>query len=98
MGIQKSLDANISLVHFITLACLVWTWTRKDNTPSSGLTTILGLVLAGACYKGVLVSSASHYLQLGSWVTLFQDAMMSLCLGLISLQIYIGVTGNTEKY
>merc|ERR1719461_2140489 len=36
--IQKSLDANISLVHFLTLACLVWTWTRKDTANSSGLT------------------------------------------------------------
>jgi len=96
--IQKSLDANISLVHFITLACLVWTWTRKDNTPSSGLTTVLTLVLGVACYKGVLVSCASHYLQLGSWVTLLQDALMSTCLGLISLQIYIGVTNNSDKY
>jgi len=96
--IQKSLDANISLVHFITLACLVWTWTRKDNTPSSGLTTVLTLVLGVACYKGVLVSCASHYLQLGSWVTLLQDALMSTCLGLISLQIYIGVTNSSDKY
>ena len=34
--IQKALDANISLAHFITLACLVWTWTRKDAAHSSG--------------------------------------------------------------
>merc|ERR1719219_1532983 len=46
--IQKSLEANISLVHFITLACLVWTWTRKESNQSSGLTGVLSLVLAVA--------------------------------------------------
>jgi len=96
--IQKSLDANISLVHFITLACLVWTWTRKDTAQSSGLTGVLSLVLAVACYKGVLVSAASHYLQLGTWTTLAQDGVASFCLGLVSLQIYLGVTNNNEKY
>jgi len=96
--IQKSLDANISLVHFLTLACLVWTWTRKDTANSSGLTGVLTLVLCVACYKGVLVSAASHYLQLGTWTTLAQDGLASFCLGLLSLQIYLGVTNNSEKY
>merc|ERR1711872_309253 len=96
--IQKSLEANISLVHFITLACLVWTWTRKDSTQSSGLTGVLSLVLAIACYKGVILGAASHYLQLGTWTTLIQDGLASFCLGLICLQIYIGVTNNSDKY
>merc|ERR1719474_661500 len=90
--IQKSLEAIISL------ACLVWTWTRKDSTQSSGLTGVLSLVLAIACYKGVLVSCANHYLQLGTWTTLIQDGLASFCLGLICLQIYIGVTNNSDKY
>ncbi len=33
---QKSLDANISLVHCITLACLVWLWSRKESSQSTG--------------------------------------------------------------
>merc|ERR1719266_1775917 len=39
---QKSFDANIDLVHFLTLACLVWLWMRREvsgfgnNTRSSG--------------------------------------------------------------
>ena len=36
------------------------------------LTGVLTLVLCVACYKGVLVSAASHYLQLGTWTTLAQ--------------------------
>merc|ERR1711872_833388 len=96
--IQKSFEANISLLHFITVATLVWMWTKKDSTQSSGLTGVLSLVLAIACYKGVLVSCASHYLQLGTWTTLIQDGLASFCLGLICLQIYIGVTNNSDKY
>merc|ERR1719495_365019 len=96
--IQKALDANISLVHFITLACLVWVWTRKESAQSAGLTGVLSLVLGVACYKGLLVSCASHYLQLGTWTTLIQDGVATFCLGLVSLQIYIGVTNNNEKY
>merc|ERR1712112_374073 len=29
--IQKSLDANISLLHFVSLACLVWVWIRNKG-------------------------------------------------------------------
>ena len=32
------------------------------------------------------------------YLPLVQDAEMSFCLGLVSLQIYIGVTNNNEKY
>merc|ERR1719391_1271182 len=89
--IQKSLDANISLVHFITLACLVWVWTRKEVTLSSGVTGVLSVVLVLSCYKGVLVSAFSHYLQLGTWTTLAQDGVVSAGLALISLQIFLTV-------
>merc|ERR1719219_449543 len=95
--IQKSLEANISLVHFITLACLVWTWTRKESNQSSGLTGVLSLVLAVACYEGVILGAASSVMQLGSWATLLQDALVSCCLGLVSLQLYLGVTSQ-DKY
>merc|ERR1712079_182067 len=27
---QKSFDANINLVHYLTLACLVWLWMRRE--------------------------------------------------------------------
>merc|ERR1719508_187916 len=50
--IQKCLDANISLVHCISLAALVWIWTRKEVTISSGVTGVLSVVMLLACYKG----------------------------------------------
>merc|ERR1719334_1673809 len=34
--IQKSLDSNVSLVHYLTLATLVWLWTRRDSVRAPG--------------------------------------------------------------
>lgn len=99
--IQKSLDANISLVHCITLAALVWIWSRKESSAaatSTGAAGVLMLVIALACYKGVIVAAVGQFLQLGSWATLLQDVLVTACLGLVTLQIYIGVTSATEKY
>jgi len=95
--IQKCLDANISLVHCISLAALVWIWTRKEVTLSSSVTGVLSVVLVLSCYKGVLVSAFSHYLQLGTWTTLAQDGVISAGLALISLQIFLTVAPH-DKY
>jgi len=95
--IQKSFEANISLLHFITVATLVWMWTKRNSTHSGGVTGVLSLVLAIACYKGVILGAASSMMQLGSWATLLQDALVSCCLGLVSLQLYLGVT-SLDKY
>ena len=61
------------------------------------VTGVLSLVLGLACYKGLLVSGAASFMQLGSWATLLQDAVVSICLGLVSLQLYLGVT-SLDKY
>ena len=55
------------------------------------------MVLALACYKGLIVSGAATLLELGSWAKLVQDGLMTSCLALVSLQLYLGVT-STEKY
>merc|ERR1719481_2287207 len=96
--IQKSFEANISLLHFISLSTLVWMWTKRQSGQSQGgLTTVLSLVLAITCYKGVILGGAAHVMQLGSWATLLQDGFVSCCLGLVSLQLYLGVTSQ-DKY
>merc|ERR1719239_2150792 len=95
--IQKSFDANISLLHFISLASLVWMWTKRNTTHGPGLTGVLSVVLGLACYKGLIVSGAATLLELGSWAKLVQDGLITSCLALVSLQLYLGVT-STEKY
>merc|ERR550532_1298004 len=63
--IQKSFDANISLLHFISLAGLVWMWTKRNTTHGPGVTGVLSVVLGLACYKGLIVSGAAALLELG---------------------------------
>jgi len=95
--IQKSFDANISLLHFITLSTLVWMWTKRNSTHGTGVTGVLSLVLCLACYKGLIVSGMASIMQLGNWATLLQDGLVSSCLGLVSLQLYLGLT-SSDKY
>ena len=65
--------------------------------PPVRVTGVLSVVLGLACYKGLLVSGAATLLDLGSWARLVQDGLITSCLALVSLQLYLGVT-NTEKY
>merc|ERR1719230_924759 len=95
--IQKSFEANISLLHFISVASLVWMWTKRNTSHGPGVTGVLSLVLGLACYKGLIVSGAAAVLELGSWARLARDAVMTSCLALVSLQLYLGLT-NIEKY
>ncbi len=47
--IQKSLDSNISLVHFLTLSCLVWLWMRRDV--NRAVVPLLGVLILLCTYK-----------------------------------------------
>merc|ERR1712020_652414 len=65
--IQKSFDANISLLHFISVASLVWMWTKRNSSHGPGVSGVLSVVLGLTCYKGLIVSGAAALLELGSW-------------------------------
>merc|ERR1719186_2094880 len=95
--IQKSLDANISLLHFVSLACLVWIW-NKGALNGAGVSSVVAMLVSLTCYKPLLLSAATHFLGLGAWAALLQDGIVSLCLGLVALQLYIGVTAATDRY
>ena len=61
------------------------------------VTGILSVVLGLACYKGLFVSAAASLLQLSSWAKLLQDAVITVCLSLVSLQLFLGVS-TVDKY
>merc|ERR1719402_2083162 len=97
--IQKSLEANISLLHFVSLACLVWVWIRNKGAHNgAGVSSVVAMLVSLTCYKPLLLSAATHFLGLGAWAALLQDGIVSLCLGLVALQLYIGVTAATDRY
>merc|ERR1719187_3172220 len=75
--IQKSFDANISLLNFITLAALVWMWTKRNSQHGTGVAGVLTLLLGLASYKRLMVGAAASLLELGPWAALLQDALVT---------------------
>eukprot|EP00095_Tigriopus_kingsejongensis_P007282 maker-scaffold144_size312663-snap-gene-2.43 protein:Tk07282 transcript:maker-scaffold144_size312663-snap-gene-2.43-mRNA-1 annotation:"transmembrane protein 147" len=93
--IQASFDANISLGHYVNLACLVWLGSRRDANPS--LTPLLGLLLVLANYKTFVLESLVHVFGIGAWTALVYKALCTLSLGFVSMQLFVVATLN-DKY
>lgn len=93
--VQKSFDSNISLVHYLTLACLIYLGTRRDTSKS--LLPFLVILVGIASYKTLLLDTLVNMFGLGVWTALFYKAAVTSALGLVSLQLYIGATAN-DKY
>ncbi len=94
--IQNSFDANISLVHYITLACLVWLWTRRDVQKS--VVPVIVTLGAICSYKSLILDSLVQAFSLGVWTALAYKALSTVLLGLVTLQLYVGMTALTDKY
>merc|ERR1719270_3289869 len=56
--IQNSFDANINLVHYITLATLVWLWTRREI--QKGIVPALAIVGLMCSYKSLILDWLVH--------------------------------------
>lgn len=99
--IQKSLDSNISLVHYLTLSCLVWLWMRKDvmkTTQSTNLGPLLVILAAICSYKTLFLDACTVAFELGVWTSLAVKAVATLSLGTVAMQIHSKVTALTERY
>lgn len=91
--IQMSLDANVSLVHALSLAMLVWLWSRSDLNVS--MRPIVAVLLAGAVYKDMLPHLLRSALseEPSGLVSLAFTATPTICSSLIATHIFI--THNT---
>ncbi|XP_078060580.1 BOS complex subunit TMEM147 [Mustelus asterias] len=87
--IQMSFDSNISLVHYITMAGLVWMFSRYDLPRHYRLP--IAVLLALSVYKAFLMESFVHVLLLGSWTALLIKAMVTGAISLSSLVLYINL-------
>ncbi len=94
--IQNSFDANIGLLHHITLSCLVWLWTRREVQKS--IVPVLVIVGLMCSYKGLVLDWLVHSFALGAWTSLLYKLISTLCLSLVTLQMYVGMTSLTDKY
>ncbi|KAK3581003.1 hypothetical protein CHS0354_013897 [Potamilus streckersoni] len=88
--IQMSFDSNISLVHHICTAMLVWLYNRNDVNKS--FVPIVMTLLAMSCYRPLIVEILIHAVGLGSWPLLLAKAVFTGCIGAITLQMYLGMS------
>jgi len=96
--IQMSFDSNISLIHHISVAMLVWLYFRSDLQKSS--VPVVIALLALACYRPLIVEILTKAVGLGSWVLLVAKAGFTSSVGLIALQMYLSIPsqGNNSRF
>nr|CAG4648218.1 EOG090X0CTK [Moina brachiata]SVE93244.1 EOG090X0CTK [Moina brachiata] len=87
--IQKSFEANISIVHFLSIAALVWLYSRND-LPRHLFPAVL-ILIGFHSYKSVICDVVSQVFSIYSWTLLFFKALLSLALGAVVLFVYAGV-------
>ncbi|XP_061453527.1 BOS complex subunit TMEM147 isoform X3 [Rhineura floridana] len=85
--IQMSIDSNISLVHYIVTAALVWMFTRYDLPKHYRLP--LTFLLGASVYKAFFMESFVHVFLLGSWTALLVKAVITGLLSLSSLTLFV---------
>ncbi|XP_022907188.1 BOS complex subunit TMEM147 [Onthophagus taurus] len=87
--IQKCLESNVSLVHYIATVTLVWMWSRHDL--KSNLKPIVTALLIVSSYKNLLLDMLFEVLITGPWIALFIKAFVTSVLSGITLVIYTGL-------
>ena len=93
----------MSLVHYLTLATLVWLYTRRDAMVVSGsqggpgLGPLLLVLMAVCSYKTLLLDTSTLVFELGAWSSLGVKALSTIVLGTITMQIYSSVTTVYDK-
>jgi len=94
--IQMSLDSNVSLLQHIATAALVWLYSRHDMHKS--LLPVVITLLALSSYRPLIVEILIHAVGLGSWPLLLSKAVFSGIVGLIALQLYLGLAQDKNSY
>jgi hypothetical protein len=93
--VQMSLDSNISLVHHIVTATLVWLYSRTDL--NKVFRPVVIALLAFSCYRPLIVEVLTQLIGFGAWSVLAMKAVLTSSVGLIALQIYVGLSGNKDS-
>ncbi|KAK3107743.1 hypothetical protein FSP39_021269 [Pinctada imbricata] len=93
--IQMSFESNINLVHHICTAMLVWLRSRNDLQKS--LMPVVMSLLALSCYRPLIVEIITHAIGLGSWTLLSFKALFTGCVGVIALQMFLGLSGQSNS-
>lgn len=94
--LQMSFDSNISLVHHITTATLVWLYGRHDLRKSH-LPIVMVLLCIG-CYRPLIMELFHSILGLGAWSILAVKASSAVSIALVSMHIYFSLTQGLNSY
>jgi len=91
-----SFDNNINLVLYLTIATLIWLWSRTDLQKVYVPVVIMLLILAS--YQPVVMGIASHTFKIAAWNLLILKAVYTSAIGGLSLQMYLGLTKTLKTY
>jgi len=88
--IQLAVDSNITLAHVMSMAALVWIWTRTDL--NQNLYPLVSMSLVLCVFRDLIIQLLTQSLVLSPWFTLLFKGISTVFMGLFSLQIYAGMT------
>jgi len=91
-----SLDNNISLVLYLSVATLIWLWSRTDLQKI--YMPVVALLLGLACYRPLVMLLVTYSLGLTGWYLLLFRAAYTLAIAGLSLQMYIGMVNSITTY
>ncbi|XP_076028367.1 BOS complex subunit TMEM147 [Oratosquilla oratoria] len=96
--IQLSLDANISLVHHLCVALLLWLWWRSDLATT--LRPLVALLLALGVYQPLLPQLMATFLEkTPSGISLLAaNATPTVCTAFVALHVFITHNALTKSY
>jgi len=83
---QESFDANISLVHHLTVTTLIWVWTRHDLKAS--LLPLVSFILVFSVYKGLFVDYTAAFFLMNAWTALLFKAVLTTVSGVVTMRLY----------
>lgn len=93
--VQMSLDSNVSLLHHITTATLVWLYSRTDLNRM--FLPVVVALLAFSCYRPLIIEVLTQFIGLSAWMMLLMKALLTASVGMIALQIYVGLSSSKDS-
>jgi len=84
--LQMALESNINLINFMAVATLVWLWSRADLNAS--IYPVISAILVFSAYRQLLFSILFHVFSLASWLLLVVKAVITIAVGVLTLNIF----------
>lgn len=87
--IQRCLESNILLVQHLTTATLLWLFSRHDLDKK--FVPLVIVLLITISFRGVWLEGTLQALSTGPWFGLALKALVTACIGFLTLHVYSGL-------